>query len=68
MEKHATLIVQVWLEPGAGIRASARATDSNEFRYFKNLEDLSQFFLGLGLELEKTKPVKSQSALRRGLR
>ena len=67
MEKHATLIVQVWLEPGAGTRASARATDSNELRYFKNLEDLTAFFLGLGIELEKEKPGRKPN-VHRGLR
>ena len=67
MEKHATLIVQVWLEPGAGTRASARLTDSNELRYFKNLEDLTKFFLGVGVELEQTKTEVIRMP-RRGLR
>ncbi len=67
MDKHATLIVQVWLEPGAGTRASVRATDTNDLQYFKNLEDLTKFFLGLGTELEREKPGRKPNVLR-GLR
>ena len=67
MEKHATLIVQVWLEAGAGTRASVRATDSNELRYFKNLEDLSQFFLELGNDFEVAKD-EAKHVFGRGLR
>ena len=56
MERHKTLIVQLWLEPGAGARASVRSTDMSEATYFKNLIDLNSFLIGLGIKLEEANP------------
>ena len=67
MEKHKTLIVQLWLEPGAGARASVRFTDTSEATYFKNLIDLNGFLTRLAIKLEEADP-DSRPGPQRGLR